>query len=99
MERFYAAEAAYVAAGGFGKAGYDEVAAHLDPEGVLHQAPGLPFTGTPTCAPTGRPVTAPFEPGPRPQSPADDEADDEAAYGRRAGTPSRADPERVPAPR
>ncbi|WP_245789103.1 nuclear transport factor 2 family protein [Streptosporangium canum] len=48
MERFYAAEAAYVAAGGFGKAGYDEVAAHLDPEVVLHQAPGLPFTGTGT---------------------------------------------------
>ncbi|MFI6396291.1 nuclear transport factor 2 family protein [Nonomuraea sp. NPDC050540] len=46
MERFYAAEAAYVAAGGFGKAGYEPVAALLDPEVVLHQAPGLPFTGT-----------------------------------------------------
>ncbi|MFC9970445.1 nuclear transport factor 2 family protein [Spirillospora sp. NPDC127200] len=48
MEKFYAAEAAYVAAGGHGKAGYDEVAAYLDPEVVLHQAPGLPFTGTGT---------------------------------------------------
>jgi ketosteroid isomerase-like protein len=46
MEKFYAAEAAYVAAGGFGKARYDEVAAYLDPEVVLYQAPGLPFTGT-----------------------------------------------------
>jgi uncharacterized protein len=48
MERFYAAEAAYVAAGGFGKADYAQVAAHLDPGVVLHQAPGLPFTGTGT---------------------------------------------------
>ncbi|WP_432930121.1 nuclear transport factor 2 family protein [Microbispora sp. CA-135349] len=48
MERFYAAEAAYVASGGFGKASYDRVAAYLDPEVTLHQAPGLPFTGTGT---------------------------------------------------
>lgn len=48
MERFYAAEAAYVAAGGFGKASYTHVAAYLDPEVVLHQAPGLPFTGAGT---------------------------------------------------
>ncbi|MFE3455778.1 nuclear transport factor 2 family protein [Nonomuraea sp. NPDC059194] len=48
MERFYAAEAAYVAAGGFGKASYDHVAVYLDPEVILHQAPGLPFTGTGT---------------------------------------------------
>ncbi len=48
MEKFYAAEAAYVAAGGFGKANYDRVAAYLDPEVILHQAPGLPFTGTGT---------------------------------------------------
>ncbi|WP_067473975.1 nuclear transport factor 2 family protein [Actinomadura hibisca] len=48
MERFYAAEAAYVAAGGYGKADYQEVAVHLDPDVVLHQAPGLPFTGTGT---------------------------------------------------
>ncbi|MEV0620581.1 nuclear transport factor 2 family protein [Nonomuraea sp. NPDC050404] len=46
MRRFYAAEAAYVAAGGPGKASYDQVAEHLDPEVVLYQAPGLPFTGT-----------------------------------------------------
>jgi ketosteroid isomerase-like protein len=46
MERFYAAEAAYVAAGGFGKASYEPVSALLDPEVVLYQAPGLPFTGT-----------------------------------------------------
>ncbi|MFI7442841.1 nuclear transport factor 2 family protein [Nonomuraea indica] len=48
MEDFYRAEAAYVAAGGFGEADYDEVAGYLDPEVVLHQAPGLPFTGTGT---------------------------------------------------
>ncbi|MGN9844392.1 nuclear transport factor 2 family protein [Nonomuraea sp. H19] len=48
MEKFYAAEAAYVAAGGYGQADYGEVAAYLDPEVVLHQAPGLPFTGTGT---------------------------------------------------
>jgi hypothetical protein len=48
MERFYVAEAAYVAAGGFGKATYDEVAAYLDAEVVLHQAAALPFTGTGT---------------------------------------------------
>ncbi|MFB4318072.1 nuclear transport factor 2 family protein [Actinomadura sp. 21ATH] len=48
MQRFYEAEAAYVAAGGYGKADYGRVAAHLDPEVVLHQAPGLPFTGTGT---------------------------------------------------
>lgn len=48
MERFYAAEAAYVAAGGFGKANYSHVAAYLDPEVILHQAPGLPFTGAGT---------------------------------------------------
>ncbi|MFI6504808.1 nuclear transport factor 2 family protein [Nonomuraea typhae] len=46
MERFYAAEAAYVAAGGYGTADYAPVAELLDPEVVLHQAPGLPFTGT-----------------------------------------------------
>ncbi|QFG23649.1 nuclear transport factor 2 family protein [Actinomadura sp. WMMB 499] len=48
MEKFYAAEAAYLAAGGYGKADYDQVAAYLDPDVVLHQAPGLPFTGTGT---------------------------------------------------
>jgi len=44
MSRFYAAEAEYVAAGGSGD--FTEVAALLDPEVVLYQAPGLPFTGT-----------------------------------------------------
>ncbi|TMR96294.1 nuclear transport factor 2 family protein [Nonomuraea basaltis] len=48
MEKFYAAEAAYVAEGGFGKADYKSVAALLDPDVVLYQAPGLPFTGTGT---------------------------------------------------
>ncbi|XVQ15705.1 nuclear transport factor 2 family protein [Spirillospora sp. CA-255316] len=48
IQRFYEAEAAYVAAGGYEKASYDQVAAYLDPEMVLHQAPGLPFTGTGT---------------------------------------------------
>ncbi|MDF5752986.1 nuclear transport factor 2 family protein [Spongiactinospora sp. TRM90649] len=48
MEGFYAAEVAYVAAGGFGTANYDDVAAYLDPEVILYQAPGLPFTGTGT---------------------------------------------------
>lgn len=48
MEKFYQAEAAYIAAGGIGKASYDEVAAYLDPGVVLYQAPGLPFTGTGT---------------------------------------------------
>lgn len=48
MQKFYAAEAAYVAAGGCGKADYAAVAAYLDPDVVLHQAPGLPFTGTGT---------------------------------------------------
>ncbi len=48
MEKFYAAEAAYVAAGGYGRASYERAADCLDPEVVLHQAPGLPFTGTGT---------------------------------------------------
>ena len=45
MNRFYAAEAKYVAAGG-SDTDFTEVAAFLDPEVVLYQAPGLPFTGT-----------------------------------------------------
>ncbi|WP_242382627.1 nuclear transport factor 2 family protein [Actinomadura luzonensis] len=48
MRQIYEAEAAYVAAGGPGKASYEQVAEHLDPEVVLHQAPGLPFTGSGT---------------------------------------------------
>ncbi len=54
MERFCAAAAAYVAAAGFGKASFDEVAAYLDPDVVLHQAAGLPFTGTGTGTWLGR---------------------------------------------
>lgn len=46
LERFYGAEAAYIAAGGPGKASFDEVAACLDPDVTLHQAPGLPYSGT-----------------------------------------------------
>jgi ketosteroid isomerase-like protein len=46
MEQFYAAEAAYVAAGGAGKASFDGLAGCLDPDVVLYQAPGLPFSGT-----------------------------------------------------
>ncbi|MFC4910575.1 nuclear transport factor 2 family protein [Actinomadura gamaensis] len=46
MRKFYEAEAAYVAAGGYGKASYEEVAEYLDPEVVLYQAPGMPFSGT-----------------------------------------------------
>lgn len=46
LERFYGAEAAYVAAGGPGKASFADVAECLDPEVTLHQAPGLPYSGT-----------------------------------------------------
>ncbi|MET7278928.1 nuclear transport factor 2 family protein [Kribbella sp. NPDC005582] len=47
MNRFYAAEAEYVAAGGSSSgAEFAAVAACLDPDVVLYQAPGLPFTGT-----------------------------------------------------
>lgn len=46
LERFYAAESEYVAAGGPGRAGFDEIANCLDPEVTLHQAPGLPYSGT-----------------------------------------------------
>ncbi|MFD8705570.1 nuclear transport factor 2 family protein [Kitasatospora sp. NPDC059648] len=45
LERFYAAEAAYVEAGGPGAASFDEVAACLAPDVTLHQAPGLPYSG------------------------------------------------------
>jgi ketosteroid isomerase-like protein len=45
MQRFYEAERAYVTAGGPDRAAFDEIAACLDPEVELHQAPGLPFTG------------------------------------------------------
>ncbi|MGR6999076.1 hypothetical protein ACU686_14535 [Yinghuangia aomiensis] len=46
LEKFYAAEADYIAAGGLGKAGFDELAACLDPDVVMYQAPGLPYGGT-----------------------------------------------------
>ncbi|MCX5214377.1 nuclear transport factor 2 family protein [Kitasatospora sp. NBC_00240] len=46
LQRFYAAEAAYIAAGGRGHARFDELARCLDPEVVMHQAPGLPYGGT-----------------------------------------------------
>ncbi len=43
---FYAAEADYMNAGGAGSnAGFDAVAATLDPEVVLHQSPDLPWGG------------------------------------------------------
>ncbi|MFF9776478.1 nuclear transport factor 2 family protein [Streptomyces sp. NPDC013978] len=46
LDRFYGAEAAYVEAGGPGRAGFDDIAACLHPEVTLHQAPGLPYSGT-----------------------------------------------------
>lgn len=46
LQKFYAAEAAYIAAGGMGKAGFDGIAECLDPEVVMYQAPGLPYGGT-----------------------------------------------------
>ncbi|WP_244305588.1 nuclear transport factor 2 family protein [Kitasatospora cheerisanensis] len=46
LQKFYAAEAAYIAAGGLGKASFDGLAACLAPEVVMYQAPGLPYGGT-----------------------------------------------------
>ncbi|MCX4744446.1 nuclear transport factor 2 family protein [Kitasatospora sp. NBC_01287] len=46
LQKFYAAEAAYIAAGGMGRASFDELAECLDPEVLMHQAPGLPYGGT-----------------------------------------------------
>src|SRR3954451_6864928 len=46
LQKFYAAEAAYIAAGGIGKASFDGLAGCLDPEVVMYQAPGLPYGGT-----------------------------------------------------
>lgn len=45
LARFYEAELAYLAAGGPSKASFADVARHLDPEVVLHQAAGLPYGG------------------------------------------------------
>ncbi|MGA4543370.1 hypothetical protein ACPA54_25605 [Uniformispora flossi] len=38
LEKFYAAEADYIAAGGPGKASFDELAACLDPDVVMYHA-------------------------------------------------------------
>lgn len=46
LENFYASETAYLAAGGPGNTSFDELAAFLDPEVVVHQAPSLPYGGT-----------------------------------------------------
>lgn len=46
LHRFYEAEAAYISAGGVGAASFDELAACLDPDVVMYQAPGLPYGGT-----------------------------------------------------
>ncbi|GGS31009.1 MULTISPECIES: nuclear transport factor 2 family protein [Streptomyces] len=45
VTRFYAAESDFVAAGGPGRADFAAIAACLDPDVVLHQAPGLPYSG------------------------------------------------------
>ncbi|WP_225830087.1 nuclear transport factor 2 family protein [Streptomyces sp. NK08204] len=45
LERFFAAEAAYLAAGGPGHARFDEMAACLTPDVVLYQAESLPYGG------------------------------------------------------
>ncbi|GAA2788780.1 nuclear transport factor 2 family protein [Saccharopolyspora taberi] len=46
LEDFYAAEAAYLAAGGPGKADFGDFAGYFHPDVVLHQDPGLPYGGT-----------------------------------------------------
>ena len=58
IERFYAAEAAYMNAGG-GDAGasFAGMAATLDPDVVLHQSPDLPWAASSAATPhtrTGR---------------------------------------------
>ena len=46
IQRFYAAEADYMNAGGAAAdASFDAIAATLDPEVVLHQSPDLPWGG------------------------------------------------------
>ncbi|MEV5705126.1 hypothetical protein [Actinoallomurus sp. NPDC052274] len=42
LDEFFAAEAAYISAGGPGVADFGGMAAHLDPDVVMHQAPTLP---------------------------------------------------------
>ncbi|MEV3926934.1 nuclear transport factor 2 family protein [Actinomadura coerulea] len=46
LERFYAAEADYLAAGGPGKGDFSVMAAHLTADVVMYQAPSLPYGGT-----------------------------------------------------
>ncbi|MEV4498657.1 nuclear transport factor 2 family protein [Micromonospora arborensis] len=45
MRTFYAEEAAYIAAGGFGKASFAGLAACLAPDVVMYQAEALPYGG------------------------------------------------------
>ncbi|MEV0272460.1 hypothetical protein AB0H43_27095 [Hamadaea sp. NPDC050747] len=45
LQKFYAAEAAYIAAGGRGKASFDGIAACLHPGVVMYQALSLPYGG------------------------------------------------------
>ncbi|MYS87448.1 nuclear transport factor 2 family protein [Streptomyces sp. SID5474] len=52
LETFFAAEAAYVGAGGRGKASFAELAACLAPDVVMYQSPGLPYGG-PRYGPSG----------------------------------------------
>ncbi|MFI1385167.1 nuclear transport factor 2 family protein [Embleya sp. NPDC020886] len=52
LEAFFAAEAAYIGAGGRGRASFAELAACLAPDVVMYQAPGLPYGG-PRYGPSG----------------------------------------------
>jgi len=45
LRAFFAAEAAYLTAGGPGKASFDGMAEHLHPDVVMHQADALPYGG------------------------------------------------------
>ncbi len=45
LKAFYAAEAAYLTAGGPGVADFAGMAAHLDPEVLMYQAESLPYGG------------------------------------------------------
>ncbi|WAL68341.1 nuclear transport factor 2 family protein [Amycolatopsis cynarae] len=45
LKRFYAEEAAYVAAGGFGNASFDGLASCLAEDVVMYQAESLPYGG------------------------------------------------------
>ena len=46
LTRMYEAEAEYLAAGGPGKASFQILAPYFDRDVVLHQAEGLPYSGT-----------------------------------------------------